>query len=177
MVIMDLEMSAIGWLHSLACVAALAAGLANIVLPKGTRLHRRVGDAFTVSLVIVCLSALGIYRQHRFWFPHWDALATLALGAVAWSSARYRWPRRGWIYLHLSTMLLSYYMLIGGGVNEVFLRVGVLHRLVGPSFFTSRVVGEVQAFALLALVVLVAIFVLATLVGGRRRRARLRAAA
>jgi uncharacterized membrane protein len=172
MVVMNLDMSALGWLHSLACVIALAGGLFNIVTPKGTRLHRRVGDAFTITLVIVCVSALGIYKQHRFWFPHWDALATLALLAIGWSSARYKWPRRGWIYLHLTTMLLSYYMLIGGGVNEVFLRVDVLHRMVGANFFATKVIGETQALVMLAFVVLIPSFVIATVVGRQRRRAR-----
>jgi uncharacterized membrane protein len=175
-VIMNLDMSLLGWLHSLACVVALATGLFNILTPKGTALHRRVGDAFSITLVIVCVSSLGIYRQHRFWFPHWDALATLALLAVAWSTAHFKWPRRGWIYLHLTTMLLSYYMLIGGGVNEMFLRVDVLRRLVGSDFFGSRIIGETQALVMLAFVVLIPAFVVATLVGGQRRRARLQTA-
>ena len=171
---MNLEMSPLGWLHSLACVIALASGLFNIVTPKGTALHRRVGAAFTITLVVVCVSSLGIYKQHRFWFPHWDALATLVLLAVAWSAARYKWPRRGWIYLHLTTMLLSYYMLIGGGVNELFLRVAVLHRMIGSNFFATRVIGETQGLILLAFVVLIPAFLIAPLLGGQRRRARLR---
>ena len=171
---MNLEMSALGWLHSLACVIALASGLFNILTPKGTRLHRRVGDAFAITLVIVCVSALGIYKLHRFWFPHWDALATLVLLAAGWSSARYKWPRRGWIYVHLTSMLLSYYMLIGGGVNEVFLRVDVLHRMIGSDFFRNRLIGVTQGVAMLAFMILIPAFVIATLVGAQRRRARLR---
>jgi uncharacterized membrane protein len=172
---MNLDMSTLGWLHSLACVIALAGGLLNIATRKGTRLHRLVGNAFTITLVIVCVSALGIYKMHRFWFPHWDALATLALLAVGWSSARYKWPRRGWIYLHLTTMLLSYYMLIGGGVNEVFLRVDVLHRMVGVDFFATKLIGETHGMVMLTFVVLILGFVIATLVGGQGRRARLKA--
>lgn len=171
---MNLDMSPLGWLHSLACLIALAAGLFNIVTPKGTRLHRRVGDAFAITLVIVCVSALGIYKQHRFWFPHWDSLATLVILAIGWSSARYKWPRRGWIYLHLAAMLSSYYMLIGGGVNEVFLRIDVLHRMVGGKVLASRLVGITQSLVLLALLVLISGFVIATLVG---RRVRLKAPA
>jgi uncharacterized membrane protein len=171
---MNLDMSALGWLHTLACVIALAGGLFNIVTPKGTRLHRRVGDAFTITLVIVCVSALGIYKQHRFWFPHWDALATMALLAAGWSSARYKWPKRGWIYLHLTAMLLSYYMLIGGGVNEVFLRVDVLHLTVGTNFFANKLIAETQGLVMLTFVILIPGFVIATLVASKRRRARLK---
>ncbi|HEY5411055.1 MAG TPA: hypothetical protein VIJ94_10055 [Caulobacteraceae bacterium] len=174
---MNLDMSPLGWLHSLGCVIALASGLFNIVTPKGTALHRRVGDAFTITLILVCVSALGIYKQHRFWFPHWDALATLVLLGVGWSAARCKWPRRGWIYLHLTAMLLSYYMLIAGGVNELFLRVGVLHQMIGSSFFANKVIGETQGAVLMVFVVLVPAFVVATLVGSRRRRARLGAPA
>jgi uncharacterized membrane protein len=168
----NLEMSPLGWLHSLACVIALACGVFNIVTPKGTPLHRRVGDAFAVALALVCVSSLGIYKTHRFWFPHWDALATLALLAVAWSSARYKWPRRGWIYLHLTTMLLSYYMLVAGGVNEMFLRVEVLHRITASNFFTNRLIGEAHGLLMLVFVALIPAFVIATVFGGQRRRAR-----
>ena len=41
--------------------------------------------------------------------------------------------------LHLTAMLGSVYILIGDGVNEAFLRVNALHRLV-PNF-NSQVIG------------------------------------
>ncbi len=173
---MNLDMSGLGWLHSLACVIALAGGLFNILAPKGTTLHKRVGGAFTISLVMVCVSALGIYRLHRFWFPHWDALITLALLAVGWASARQKWPRRGWIYLHLTTMLLSYYMLIAGGINEAFLRIDVLRRMVGTHFFANKLIGETHAVVMLSFVVLILGFLIAAVVVKQHRSTRLRAA-
>jgi hypothetical protein len=66
-------------------------------------------------------------------------------------------------------------MLIGGGVNEMFLRVGVLHRMIGSDFFGNRIVGETQGLVMLAFVVLIPAFMIATLVGAQRRRARLKA--
>jgi len=166
---MNLDMSALGWFHSFACLFALATGLFNIVTRKGTGLHQGVGLAFTLALVGVCLSGLGIYRLHRFWFPHWDAVATLVILALGWAAARFKRPRRGWIYVHLTAMLLSYYMLIGGGVNEVFLRVNMLRSLIKDEFFANRIIGQTQGLLMLIALTVIFAFVVATLIGGRRQ--------
>lgn len=167
---MNLDMSALGWAHSVACVVALGLGLFNIVTPKGIRLHRGIGDAFALVMALVCLSALGVYRLHKFWFPHWDAVATLALIAVGWGAARFKRPRRGWIYIHLTTMVFSYYMLIAGGVNEAFLRVDALRGLIKDHFFANRIISETHGVILLISLIVIAAFVIATHIGGRRRR-------
>ena len=171
----NLEMSQLGWIHSLLCVLALVAGLLNIVLPKGKQLHRRIGQIYVVSLIAVCVTSLGIYRGHKFWFPHWTALITLGLIAIAWCSVRFKWPKRSWIYVHQISMLLSYYMLIGGGVNEVFLRVDFLHRLAGmdpATFLRSRILGLAHFTIMLVFIVLILAFPIATAIDKKRRRRR-----
>jgi len=44
-------------------------------------------------------------------------------------AAHFKRPRRGWLHWHLTCQLGSLCILVGGGVNEVFLRVYALHRL------------------------------------------------
>ena len=45
-----------------------------------------------------------------------------------------------WRHGHLSCMVLSYYMLVGGGVNEFYLRIEALHALA-PDVLNSPLVG------------------------------------
>src|ERR1019366_6737873 len=112
-----------------ACLVALVAGLINIVGPKGTARHRLMGRVFVIALIAVCVSSLGIYRRQIFWFPHYDALVGLAVLAIGYLAGRFKRPRKGWLQLHLTAMIFSYYNLVAGGVNEIYLRIGALHRL------------------------------------------------
>jgi len=123
---MDLDLSPLGWTHSLASLAALALGPAAFFQRKGSAPHIAFGRAYLVVMLVVNVTAFGIYRRHMFWFPHWFAVAALVCIALAYAAVRLKQPKRGWIHVHLTGMLASYYVLIGGGVNETYLRVGAL---------------------------------------------------
>ncbi len=62
-------------------------------------------------------------------------------------------------------LLVSYYILIGGGVNEVFLRVNFLRRLI-PNF-DSPVIGMTHFAVMLFFAALIAYFNAATLIRSR----------
>jgi uncharacterized membrane protein len=128
---MRLDLSLLGYLHTLACVAALALGATNLLRLKGTSRHRRIGHWYLLSILIVCVSSLGIYRLNRFFFPHWLAIATMVFAALAYGFAHFQRPRRFWLQGHIISTVMTYYLLIGGGVNEVFLRIDVVRRLSG----------------------------------------------
>lgn len=151
---MNLDLVPLGWIHSLACLVALAAGAFILVTPKGTRRHRIVGRAYLASMLLLNMTALGIYQLGVFFFPHILAIATLALIAAGWGAARMIRRHVAWKHVHLSCMILSYYMLIGGGVNEVYLRIDALRQVLnheGPElmFMTHRLV--MLAFLILLL--------------------------
>jgi uncharacterized membrane protein len=137
---MNLDLSLYGWFHTGASLLALLVGGVLLLDVKGTARHRRNGFAFVALFVATNVSALLIYRRHIFWFPHWLALAGLGLVLLGVMCARYRWPRSLWRPTHMTVMLLSCYLLIGGGVNEIFLRVDALHALA-PNIASSRMVG------------------------------------
>ncbi len=154
MIVMDLDLVPLGWVHSLACLVALAAGAFIFVTPKGTYRHRSVGRAYLASMLLLTVTALGIYQLGVFFFPHILAIATLVLIAAGWGAARMIRLHVAWKHVHLSCMILSYYMLIGGGVNEVYLRIGALREVLnheGPEliFMTHRLV--MLAFLILLL--------------------------
>lgn len=152
---MNLDLSLLGWLHTSLSVGALVAGAIVLLDRKGTSRHRSIGKIYVLLLSLVSVTALGIYRQGPFWFPHWFAVAALVTVAVGFLCAHFKRPDRIWLPGHLTSMVVSYWLLIGGGVNEAFLRVAVL-RALAPSVQTSPVVGMTHLaamviFALLAI--------------------------
>ena len=127
---MNLDLVPLGWVHLVASLAALAIGILVLLRPKGTPVHRRRGRVYSLALLATNVTALGIYRARGdFFFPHWLAMATLIVMTVGIVAAYFKVPRRAWLHLHLTCLLTSLYLLVGGGVNEVFLRVHVLRRL------------------------------------------------
>src|ERR1700676_27408 len=125
---MRLDLSVLGWIHTLASVAALALGGLNLARREGTRLHRRIGQAYLCAILVVGVTSLAIYSQNRFFFPHWIAVATLVLTVLAYLFAYFRRPAALWLRGHIASTVLTYYLLVGGGVNELFLRVDVLRQ-------------------------------------------------
>jgi len=149
---MNLDLVPLGWIHSLACLVALAAGAFVFVTPKGTRRHRQVGLTFVISQIVLNVTALGIYQLGQFFFPHVLAIITLVLIAVGWGAGRLIRHHSGWRFVHLSSMILSYYMLIGGGVNEVYLRIDALKAILnreGP-----QLIGMTHGVVMLVFLVL-----------------------
>lgn len=149
---MNLDLVPLGWVHSLACLIALAAGAFIFVTPKGTRRHRQVGWWYLGSMLVLNLTALGVYRLGVFFFPHVLAIVTLVLIAVGWGSARLIRRHGVWKHVHLSSMILSYYLLIGGGVNEVYLRIDALKAILnreGP-----QLIGMTHGFVMVSFLIL-----------------------
>jgi len=165
---MDLSMSVLGWFHTAACVVAIGTMIGVIVTPKGTRLHRKVGQVFTLSILFAAVTSLGIYSRHTWTAAHWFAILAIVCAGGGWLVARFKRPRRGWRYLHLTLMLVAAYDLIGGGVNEVYLRVKPLRHFWRDGF---QVIGMTHGVVMLVFLVLIVVFLIATAVGSRRRRA------
>lgn len=149
---MNLDLVPLGWFHSIACLIALAAGAYGFATHKGSPRHRLTGQIYLGSMVALNLSALGVYRLGVFFFPHVLAIVTLVVIAIGWAAARSHWPRPMWKHIHLSAMIASYYLLIGGGVNEVFLRIHAMRNLLdaqGP-----QLLGQTHGTVMLVFLIL-----------------------
>jgi len=152
----DLELLPLGWVHFIASLIAVAVGAAILVRPKGTPTHRLRGRIYAVAVLATSFTALGIYRLGVFFFAHWFGIAALIVIVLAVAAAHFKIPRRGWMQLHLTCMLLSYYILIGGAVNEVFLRVTLLRRLA-PNL-GSPIIGVTHLAVMALFAILIAYF-------------------
>jgi uncharacterized membrane protein len=149
---MNLDLVPLGWFHSIACLIALAAGAYGFATRKGSPRHRLTGQIYMVSMIALNLSALGVYRLGVFFFPHMLAIVTLVVITIGWAAARTHWPRPVWKHIHLSAMIASYYLLIGGGVNEVFLRILAMRDLLNAE--GPELLGQTHGVVMLVFLIL-----------------------
>jgi uncharacterized membrane protein len=170
----NLTMSVVGAFHTAACILAMGLGAYLIVARKGTPRHRRWGDWYTAAILFASFSSLTIYTRHAFTAAHWFAVMAIVTAGGGFALGRWHGKGQAWKYGHIACMILSYYVLIGGGVNEVFLRVSTLR----PIFFHKpQVVGQTQGVVMLVFLLMILGFMLATAVtqvrmGLRTRRKR-----
>jgi len=183
--------SLLGWVHSAACMLALLLGGALLLGPKGTARHKRLGRLYFYTMLAVNLSVFGIYhfdvviaRPPRvgpglFGIFHWEATVTLLVLLLGFYAAS-RQRRAIWAYVHPFSMLFTYYMLVGGLINELFVRVHVLRAIAatqlhsGQNVAQTPVVGLSQFAAMIFFIVLLVYYM--AKVALYRRRARLAAA-
>jgi uncharacterized membrane protein len=125
--------SMLGWLHSFACLIALCAGAYVLAARKGTQRHRLLGWGYGCATAMQALTAMGVYRfdisfrplhigPNIFGIFHWLAIAMLSLVVLAVFAAR-RQRRLVWAHVHAQAMLASYWILVGGFINEAFVRI------------------------------------------------------
>jgi uncharacterized membrane protein len=165
---MNLDLLPLGWVHFIASLAAVAVGALVLMRPKGTPIHKLRGRIYVVAILATSITALGIYRRGDFFFAHWFGVAALIAISGGIAAAYFKIPRTGWMHLHLTCMLVSFYILIGGGVNEVFLRVNFVRRLI-PNF-DSPVIGMTHLAVMVFFAGLIAYFNAVTLMRWRTSR-------
>lgn len=153
---MNLDLIPLGWVHFIASLIAIVAAMIVLARPKGTPAHKRCGRIYVAAILITSATALGIYRFGIFFFPHWLAIASLITTAIAFAAAHLKRPRNGWVHIHLTMMLATVYNLIGGGINEAYLRIDALRRFSGG--FGSPMAGRTHTANLLFFLALIVFF-------------------
>jgi uncharacterized membrane protein len=168
--------SMLGWLHTLACTVAIGIGAYVLAGPKGTALHRRTGRWYVYTMLVATISSFGVYHfdisrfvpftagAGTFGLFHWETVFTLFFLLLAWFAAS-RQRRAVWAYAHPVSMLVTYYMLIGGLVNELFVRVAFLRNFARAQLHgagnpvRAPIAGEVQGVVMLVFVAMLIYFV------------------
>ncbi len=184
---MDMQgVSLIGWLHAMTCTIALISGGWNIVSEKGTGPHKLRGHVYAWSMIAANALAFFIYRfdldvthhfrpgANVFGFFHWLAVAALFF-TLAGYYASFRQQRGFWAYTHPAAMILSYYVLAGGLINELFARVLILRPFAvtvvnGHRQFGAPAIAISQNLCLAAALILIVWFIVR--VARYRRKAR-----
>jgi uncharacterized membrane protein len=113
-----------GLVHALFGVSALIFGLGVLLRRKGTRVHRRIGQGYVVSMLFLNATALMIYDLYgRFGPFHIASVISLATVGAGFVPVSLRRPRTGWMQLHATFMCWSYVGLLAAFVSEVAVRV------------------------------------------------------
>ncbi len=152
---MSTLISAIGWIHVAASSFSMLIGAIILFRTKGTMSHRRQGRWYFYAMIVTNVTALMIYRTDVFFFPHWLAVATLAIIAVGYWAITAK-SIRSWLTVHLTCMIVSYYMLAGGAVNEAFLRIAALkpYGFDNETAMPHPTVGIAHSVVMLAFIIL-----------------------
>jgi uncharacterized membrane protein len=176
------DISILGGLHSAACVVALFAGPLIFTLRKGTPRHRLMGTWYAGAMVIANITALGLFAPIQglptFNMFHWMAVATLVMIGLGVWAARHQGRVLG-AYSHPIMMILSFYMLVGGGINEAFSRIDALRAMAfggspaAHNIAQTRMAGAAQGMAMLIALVMI----IWSAISVARRRGRRRAPA
>jgi len=113
-----------GLVHTLLGVAALLLGLAVLLRGKGTGVHRRIGQAYVLSMLLLNATALMIYDlTGRFGPFHVASLVSLATVGAGFAPVYVRRPRATWMHLHAMFMCWSYVGLLSAFASEIATRV------------------------------------------------------
>lgn len=163
---MHFSLSVIGWIHTIASTVAMIVGAFVLLWPKGNALHKRRGRIYVVAMLVANVTALFIYSLGIFRVFHWMAAGTLLFILGGYLAALLHKPARSWVHFHVGGMILSYYMIIGGAVNEAFLHLDSLRQLA-PAI-RARAVGMSQ-FAVMLIFSALLIYMLTV---SRRRHIR-----
>ena len=110
--------------HVVAALSALLAGVAVLLLRKGTPTHRAMGTVYALALVLVDAAALSLHRENVFGVFHALAVASLVTIAVGLSPLLLgrRSPRI--IATHAFCMTWSYAGLAAAGCGQLAVAVG-----------------------------------------------------
>lgn len=116
--------SLVGWIHIGAAFTALGLGFINVVMKKGTPLHRFVGIFYVFAMVALNAAALSIYDMTGH-FGIFHALAIFSLFCVLMGLQAAIFRRGDWLRGHYMWMGWSYFGLLAAAFAETMIRVPV----------------------------------------------------
>ena len=129
-------MSLLGQIHLASSIASLASGAIVLLMsPKGTRRHRQVGWVYAVSMLVLNVTALMIYRLFGGFGP-FHVAAIVSLGTLipaVMSARRAKSSRLGrdlvardrWVQWHYYFVTWSYVGLCAAAVSETATRLPI----------------------------------------------------
>ncbi|GGA72429.1 hypothetical protein GCM10011369_12750 [Neiella marina] len=113
-------MTWLGFIHLAFATVALVLGVMLFRQAKGGKVHRSTGYLYSLALLILNVSALGIYSDSQTAGPfHVLAFVSLATLFCALTTVFVRRPRSSWLRLHAYFMCWSYVGLVSAGCGQI----------------------------------------------------------
>ena len=120
----------LGPLHHVLAWLSMIAGAGVLLQRKGTRRHRRWGHVFVTAMLLMNVSAFGIYELFGgFGIFHAFALVSLATLAAGMIPVLLRTPRAGWVDMHAHFMTWAYIGLLCAAASEILSRIPAARRM------------------------------------------------
>lgn len=114
----------LSWVHIASALIAMVLGVVVLLRRKGDRRHVRLGYAYTVSMILVNVTAFGLYRLFGHFGPFHVAAIISLLTLLAGLRAVIRKPRRtDWLVNHLTYMYWSVIGLYAAFFSELMVRL------------------------------------------------------
>ena len=127
---MEMLKEIISWTHIISATLSLIFGAIVLFGKKGDLKHRKLGIYYFYAMLANNLTALVILNAIGKWFfPHWLALACLIVIIPGIIAVKRKWTKH-WLKIHIICLVISYYLLIGGAINEAFLHIKNLRSLI-----------------------------------------------
>lgn len=147
----------LGISHTITASISLILGAFILFDIKGSKRHKTIGLIYFYCMLITNITALFIYKTLGTWFfPHTLAVATLTVLILGYTIIRLK-KIRYWLQCHIVCLVLSYYMLIGGAINEAFIRIPML-----KSYFYSKspIIGVIHTTTMLFFIILIIYYII-----------------
>ncbi|MDI9338166.1 MAG: DUF2306 domain-containing protein [Alphaproteobacteria bacterium] len=119
---MELIKTILSWTHTISASLSLVFGIIVLLGVKGNIRHKKIGLWYFYAMLFNNITALFILNAFGKWFfPHYLAIACLIVIIPGIISIKLK--HKYWHKVHIICMVLSFYLLIGGAINETFLHI------------------------------------------------------
>jgi uncharacterized membrane protein len=126
---MEILKTIISWLHTITASLSLIFGIIVLIGIKGNLNHKKFGLWYFYAMLINNITALFIINAFGKWFfPHYLAISCLVFIIPGIISVKVK--HKYWLKVHIICMVLSFYLLVGGAINETFLHVSSLRPFI-----------------------------------------------
>ncbi|WP_299209306.1 DUF2306 domain-containing protein [uncultured Dokdonia sp.] len=117
--------SVVGSIHFVASVIALISGTIVLCGMKGTKIHKKVGYIYAVSMLVVVSTSFMIYRLHgRFGILHWFSVVS-SLSLLGGMLPMLLKKPKNYMAYHFSFMYWSVIGLYCAFCAEIFTRIPI----------------------------------------------------
>lgn len=135
----------LGAFHVIVAVLALISGTMVLLMKKGSKLHKQIGYFYAFNMLLVNLTAFGIYRLWGgFGLFHIAAIIGLLTLSAGMLPIMLRKPKRGYMGLHFSFMYWSVIGLYAAFVSETLTRIPEtpFYSMLGISTFAVMIIAS-----------------------------------
>lgn len=113
-----------GLIHLIASICAVVFGTIVLIKLKGTKIHRRIGYLYVISMTVLLVSSFMIYRLFNgFGMFHYSSIFSSLNLIIGMVSIWLKWPKNNYKFYHLNFMYWSVISLYMALAAELFTRI------------------------------------------------------